>query len=151
MSECLKIIFMTDEKDYICFAEKNMFLKEAGHIVCFSLEEVADKFAQAKGISIGDTICFDLSLIAEFIEGGETIKSPALFLDFWNIMSDLSYSASASFLGDDDNDSLAELYDTLFYMVESGEAVPFSKDDLLDLKEVLKDGINLILSTLIAL
>lgn len=158
MTEYLKVIFEAAEKDYICIWQTDLnsgFYKDGDHVACFRDEEVFDAYSAAKGLKIKETMIFDLTDLMEFSSGGD-MPSASLLLNFWNISSDLAFTIGASFLGDDDNDSLAEVYDTLFFMTstdpdDEGEEKCLSDEDISDLREVVKDGCRLVVTGLNAI
>ena len=91
-----------------------------------------------------------------FAAGIQEDYDPSSLLNFWNICSDLAFTLEVPFLGDDDNDALSEIYDTLFFMSSSEpDAEPTKEtrtdDDISDLKEVISDGCKLIVSNLNAI
>ncbi len=159
MKEYCKVIFETEEKDYFCvwFSDINSgFLKEQDHIACFRDEDVFDKFTAAKGISIKETMIFDLTSLLSFALGSEDDFDASALLNFWNICSDLAFSLNLSFLGDDDNETLSEIYDTLFFIQtadegEDEEDTTLTEDDLSDLREVIADGCKMIIANLNAI
>lgn len=159
MKEYCKVIFETEAKDYIClwYSDLNSgFVTEENHVVCFRDEDVFDRYCRAKGYRLRETMLFDLAELMRFAGGQSNDFSPSSLLNFWNICSDLAFTLKLSFLGDDDNDSLSELYDTLFFMEAEPEKNDehedvFSGDDLSDLREVIADGCKLIISQLNAL
>ncbi len=159
MKEYCKVIFETEEKDYFCvwYSDINSgFLKEQDHIACFRDEDVFDAFVSAKGISLKETMIFDLSYLLGFAMGKEEDFDAASLLNFWNICSDLAFTLGIGFLGDDDNETLSEIYDTLFFIQtadedEDEEATELTSDDLCDLKEVIAEGCKLVVTNLNAI
>lgn len=159
MTEYLKVIFETAEKDYFCIWQTDLnsgFYKDGDHVACFRDEDVFDAYAAAKGLKIKETMLFDLAELMEFAAGGGMISASVL-LNFWNISSDLAFTLGASFLGDDDNETLSEIYDTLFFLTSTDEDTDdeedktLSEDDESDLREVVADGCRLIVTELNAL
>lgn len=158
MTEYLKVIFETAEKDYFCIWQTDLnsgFYKDGDHVACFRDEDVFDAYAAAKGLKIKETMLFDLAELMEFAAGGGMISASVL-LNFWNISSDLAFTLGASFLGDDDNETLSEIYDTLFFLTSTDEDADeedktLSEDDESDLREVVADGCRLIVTELNAL
>lgn len=159
MKEYLKVIFETEEKDYMCIWQTDLnsgFYKDADHVACFRDEEVFDAYCSAKGLKIKETLIFNLSDLMSFAAGIQEDYDPSSLLNFWNICSDLAFTLEVPFLGDDDNDALSEIYDTLFFMSSSEpDAEPtketLTDDDISDLKEVISDGCKLIVSNLNAI
>lgn len=159
MKEYCKVIFETEEKDYFCvwYSDINSgFLKEQDHIACFRDEDVFDAFTKAKGISIKETMIFDLSSLLGFALGKDDDFDASALLNFWNICSDLAFTLNLSFLGDDDNETLSEIYDTLFFIQtadegEDEEDTTLTSDDLEDLREVIQDGCKMVVSNLNAI
>ncbi len=160
MKEYCKVIFETEEKDYFCvwFSDINSgFLKEQDHVACFRDEDVFDKFTAAKGIKIKETMIFDLSSLLSFALGNGDEIDASMLLNFWNICSDLAFTLNLSFLGDDDNETLSEIYDTLFFIQtadddeEDSEDTSLTEDDLSDLREVIADGCKMIVANLNAI
>ncbi len=159
MTEYLKVLFETAEKDYFCIWQTDLnsgFYKDGDHVACFRDEDVFDAYAAAKGLKIKETMLFDLAELMEFAAGGD-MPSASVLLNFWNISSDLAFTLGASFLGDDDNETLSEVYDTLFFLTSTEEEAAgeddktLSEDDLSDLREVVADGCRLIVTELNAL
>ncbi len=159
MKEYCKVIFETEEKDYIClwYSDLNAgFVTEEDHVICFRDEDVFDRYCRGKGYRLRDTMLFDLAALMRFAGGLSNDFSASTLLNFWNICSDLAFTLKLGFLGDDDNDSLSELYDTLFFMESASEdekkyTATLSDDDLSDLREIIADGCKLIISHLNAL
>lgn len=159
MKEYLKVIFETEEKDYFCIWQTDLnsgFVKDSDHVACFRDEEVFDAYCSAKGLKIKETLVFSLVDLMSFASGISSDYNPSLFLNFWNICSDLAFTLGVTFLGDDDNDALSEIYDTLFFMSssepdEKQTKETLTKDDISDLREVISDGCKLIVSNLNAI
>lgn len=158
MKEYLKVIFETEEKDYFTVWQTDLnsgFYKEGDHIACFRDEGVFDAYAAAKGIRIKETLVFDLASLMSFAGGLTDEFDPSVLLNFWNIASDLAFTLGVSFLGDDDNESLSEIYDTLFFLTgtdedERDEMPALSDDDIADLRSVVADGCKIIVTNLAA-
>lgn len=155
MKEYLKVIFETEEKDYFTIWQTDInsgFFKDGDHVACFRDEGVFDAYAAAKGIRLKETLTFDLALLMSFAGGLTDEFDPALLLNFWNVSSDLAFTLGVSFLGDDDNESLSEIYDTLFFLTgteeKEGEMPALSGDDIADLRSVIADGCKLIVTNL---
>lgn len=159
MKEYLKVIFETEEKDYFCIWQTDLnsgFVKDSDHVACFRDEEVFDAYCSAKGLKIKETLVFSLVDLMSFASGMSSDYNPSLLLNFWNICSDLAFTLGVAFLGDDDNDALSEIYDTLFFMSssepdENKTKETLTKDDISDLREVISDGCKLIVSNLNAI
>ena len=112
-----------------------------------------DAYAAAKGIRLKETVVFDLASLMSFAGGLTDEFDPSTLLNFWNISSDLAFTLGVSFLGDDDNEALSEIYDTLFFLTSSepeGEMPSLSPDDIADLRSVIADGCKLIVTNLTA-
>lgn len=154
MTEYCKTIFETDTQDYYCiwYSDLNSgFMKEKDHIVCFKEEDVLEGYCRAKGYSLSnDERVFNLPMLMSFASGEEENLAPGLILDFWNICSDLAITSGADFIGNDENDALDELYDTLFLIIEDPKS-KFTEDDIEDLKTLVKEGCTLIVEQLFAL
>ena len=157
MKEYSKVIFETDEKDYftLWYTDINSgFVKETDHIVCFKEEEVFDAYCKAKGIVYKETMIFNLPDLLSFAIGRTDEADPTLMLNFWNICSDLSFTLGVEFTGDDDNETISELYDTLFFFQEAeddGELKELTPDDIADLREIVTEGCKLIVANLNAI
>lgn len=157
MKEYLKVIFETEEKDYFCIWQTDLnsgFYKDGDHVACFRDEGVFDAYAAAKGIRLKETVVFDLASLMSFAGGLTDEFDPSTLLNFWNISSDLAFTLGVSFLGDDDNEALSEIYDTLFFLTSADEPeceMPsLSPDDIADLRSVIADGCKLIVTNLTA-
>lgn len=157
MKEYLKVIFETEEKDYFCIWQTDLnsgFYKDGDHVACFRDEGVFDAYAAAKGIRLKETVMFDLASLMSFAGGLTDEFDPSTLLNFWNISSDLAFTLGVSFLGDDDNEALSEIYDTLFFLTSAdepeGEMPSLSPDDIADLRSVIADGCKLIVTNLTA-
>lgn len=155
MKENIKIIFETDEKDYFCIWQTDLnsgFYKDGDHIACFRLEDVFDAYCSAKSITFSETMVFDLAELMSFAKGSTKDFNPSELLNFWNISSDLAFTLGVSFLGDDDNETLSEIYDTLFFITSTDDdgktEKELSSDDIDDLREVIADGCRLIVTNL---
>ncbi|MDP4132814.1 MAG: hypothetical protein Q8882_02240 [Bacillota bacterium] len=153
MKEYFKSVFETDEKDYYCvwYADINSgFATEKDHVVCFSDPAVLEGYCRGKGISLSkETMIFNLSSLMEFAVGLTNDFVASEVLNFWNACSDLAFTLKLEFSGDDDNDALEELYDTLFIM-GSEPGTELTEDDIADLREVIKDGCQLVTENLFA-
>lgn len=158
MKDNIKVIFETDEKDYFCIWQTDInagFYKDGDHVACFRMEDVFDSYCNAKGLKISETLVFDLTKLMGFVQGSGSDFDPSELLNFWNICADLAFTLDTSFLGDDDNETLSEIYDTLFFMTcsdpDDSEERFLTSDDVCDLKEVIADGCRLIISNLTAI
>lgn len=158
MKEYCKVIFETDATDYICLwccDINSSFVTEEDHVLCFRDEDVFDSYCRAKGLSVPDTQVYDLAELMTFAQGATDDFHAGTLLNFWNIVADLAFTLKLDFLGDDDNDALSELYDTLFFIdtadAEEDTKKELTASDLDDLREVVGDGCRLIVTHLTAL
>lgn len=159
MKEYFEIIFETEEKDYICvwYSDINSgFVVENDRIPCFSTEDTFKAYCNAKGYVIKGSIVYNLTSLMSFAAGKTDDFDPSFLLDFWNICSDLSFSLDVHFLGDDDNEALSEIYDTLFFMSssdsnETDTKSSLSLDDISDLRSVVTDGCRIVIENLVSI
>ncbi len=160
MKEYSKVIFETEEKDYFClwFTDINSgFVTEEDHVACFRDEDVFDAYCKAKGFTPKDTMLFDLSSLLSFAIGKDNDFDASTLLNFWNICSDLAFTLKLDFVGDDDNETLSEIYDTLFFLETadddevSEEDATITEDDLSDLREIVAEGCKMIIGNLNAI
>ncbi len=99
-------IWYTDDKD-------GFVLNSQGRIEIFKTENDVREFLQKKQIKPGEKVThFDCDEIGAM--NYEHIDCSKV-LDFWNIITDISYSVKEDFVGGTKRDDTLNIYDKLFY------------------------------------
>lgn len=128
------------------------FIVKDGKPVCFGSQAQLESYAKQEGISLKDGVdSFDFDSIVKWFENPNENIDCVLFLDGWNLLSDMAKSVSSSFLGDLDDGLTLDVYNILFYgnnvpaLRKDGEKyIPkWDEDEIRKLKNVLENGIAL--------
>lgn len=99
-------IWYTDDKD-------GFVLNSQGRIEIFKTENDVREFLQKKQIKPGEKVTLvDCDEIGEM--NYEHIECSRV-LDFWNIITDISYSVNEDFVGRTKSEEILNVYDKLFY------------------------------------
>lgn len=153
MIEYYKTIFETAEKDYFCLWYSDIddgFYAENKRVICFLEEAVLEAFCRAKGFPLmKECLIYKLDEIEDWLDGNKANVNCEQMLDFWNAASCFAFVTGQSFVGDDDNDGIDEIYDLLFYGID--QETDFSNEELEDLSAIISDGLDLVKSNLLPL
>lgn len=156
MTEYYIVNFKFDKKFYYCIwytNDEDGFVISENRLLCFEELDRLKMYCNKQKICIDNniTLC-DVDGVISFINLGNTKDIEyKLYLNLWNLCSDLAHTLSIDFYGNHDGITL-DIYNLLFYGSnppamndKNEEYVPkWDDEDVTELKKVLKSCYDLI-------
>ena len=147
---CLYTLWYSDDEDGV--------LIEKSKIIIFStISELKEYTIANKLYTPDDSVTeYDFDIINKWAEKPSELIDSKMFIDYWNIFSDISKSIGIPFIGNFDTGITIDIYNKLFYGSNvsaircDGEMYQpeWSEEELNQLAKIMKNGISLLSNSL---
>ncbi|MGY3212308.1 hypothetical protein [Mucilaginibacter sp. HD30] len=143
----LYIIWISDEED-------SVVVNEFGKILAFDNNEVLHNYLMNNTIAINkDVTTYEIDKLQQWVLTPTNKFDKEQFLNFWNLCTDTSVGVKKPFIGDIKTEETNTLYDKLFdaagpFIAEDPNPV-FSETEILKLRDIMRNGLALLLDNLV--
>jgi hypothetical protein len=142
----LYIIWVSDETD-------SVVIDELGKVLAFTNNDLLLNYASKSNITLNeDQTIYDIDKLQQWLIAPTDIFDCELFLNFWNLCTDISVGLNKIFLGDIEADDHDILYNKLFD--GAGTCISEDKNEAFDafeidkLRKIIQSGLALLLDNL---